>query len=140
LTELGHRVVVTGAPAEEDLAVAVAARSGAQAVTHLDVPGLCGLVGAARVVVSNDTGVAHLASAYATPSVVLFGPVSPRLWGPPASPRHRALHPVRASDPPGDRPGDAHGATLDPVLERTTVAEVLAAVADVLAADRVGAA
>ena len=50
---------------------------------------LAALVAAARVVVSGDTGVAHLATAYRRPSVVLFGPVSPALWGPPPRPPAR---------------------------------------------------
>ncbi|WP_260615114.1 MFS transporter, partial [Streptomyces sp. WAC05292] len=43
--------------------------------------GLAALVAHARCVVAGDSGVAHLASALRTPSVVLFGPVAPRLWG-----------------------------------------------------------
>jgi ADP-heptose:LPS heptosyltransferase len=42
-------------------------------------------------VVSGDTGVAHVATAMGTPSVVLFGPTSPAAWGPPHGPLHRAL-------------------------------------------------
>ena len=37
------------------------------------------------------TGLAHLATAYARPSVVLFGPVPPAEWGPPQHPRHQVL-------------------------------------------------
>ncbi len=40
---------------------------------HPDVP--ASLVASAGRVVSGDTGVAHLASATGTPSVVLFGPI-----------------------------------------------------------------
>ncbi|WP_324278587.1 glycosyltransferase family 9 protein [Blastococcus brunescens] len=78
------------------------------------------MVAAARVVVCGDTGVAHLASAYRRPSVVLFGPVSPALWGPPARPQHVVLwH--------GDGSGDPWGADLDPALRRITVDEVIEA-------------
>jgi ADP-heptose:LPS heptosyltransferase len=78
---------------------------------------LAAVVAAARVVVSGDTGVAHLATAYRRPSVVLFGPVSPTLWGPPPRPQHVVLwH--------GDGTGDPWGTELDPALARITVDEV----------------
>jgi ADP-heptose:LPS heptosyltransferase len=120
----GHRLVVTGTPGEQAIVDAVAHPVGARTATRLDVEELLGLVAAASLVVSGDTGVAHAASAFGTPSVVLFGPVSPARWGPPDRPRHQALWP--ASDP-GYR-GDPHGGDSDPVLLRITVADVLAAV------------
>jgi ADP-heptose:LPS heptosyltransferase len=42
---------------------------------------LANVVASASLVVCGDTGVAHLATAFATPSVVLFGPMSPEQWG-----------------------------------------------------------
>ncbi|PWI44471.1 hypothetical protein CK485_12075 [Streptomyces sp. ICBB 8177] len=95
---------------------------------HADVPfaDLAALVASARCVVAGDTGLPHLATALGAPSVVLFGPVSPLLWGPPGHPRHRA---VWHGDPHGAaRPGDAHGESLDERLSRVTVEEVLRAV------------
>ncbi|MEO3783986.1 glycosyltransferase family 9 protein [Actinocorallia sp. B10E7] len=81
----------------------------------------------ARLVVSGDTGLAHLAFAYARPSVTLYGPVSPRLWGPPADRRHRVIwHGT------GVRPGDPHGRSPDRRLLLIGPREVLdAAAADV---------
>ena len=81
LTAAGHRVVVTGTPGEQGIVDAVARPAGAQTETRLDVDELFGLVAAARLVLSGDTGLAHMASAFGTPSVVLFGPVSPARWG-----------------------------------------------------------
>src|SRR4029453_232522 len=60
------------------------------------VPPIARLVAAADRVVCGDTGIAHLATALRTPSVVLFGPTSPALWGPPP---HPPRHP-----PPCPRP------------------------------------
>jgi ADP-heptose:LPS heptosyltransferase len=125
----GHRVIVTGGPAEDALRRSVAAGAGlpADAVPGTGLLELAGLVASARLVISNDTGVSHLATAYGTPSVTLFGPVSPFLWGPPPGPRHVALWHGE-----GDRPGDAHGTETDERLLRISVAEVLEAVRPVL--------
>jgi ADP-heptose:LPS heptosyltransferase len=95
-------VVVTAGPGEERLARTVAAESGAQ-VFGGDVGALAALVAGARRVLCADTGVAHLATALGTPSVVLFGPTPPALWGPPADrARHRVLWAGRVGDPNGD--------------------------------------
>ncbi|MEU8262120.1 glycosyltransferase family 9 protein [Micromonospora sp. NPDC048999] len=98
----GHRVVLTGTADERDLAgrVARAADLPPDAVLagRTDLADLAALVADARLVVSGDTGVAHLATGYGTASVVLFGPVPPAHWGPPADrPRHRVLGPTLAA-------------------------------------------
>jgi ADP-heptose:LPS heptosyltransferase len=130
LAEAGHDVRITGGPAEVGLAGAVAAGAGLGADAVLagrtSPLELAAVVAAARVVVSGDTGVAHLATAYRRPSVVLFGPVSPELWGPPPRPQHVALwH--------GDGTGDPWGTELDPALARITVDEVTEALDRLLA-------
>jgi ADP-heptose:LPS heptosyltransferase len=127
LTVRGLPVVISGNAAERTLAgqVAQAAGLGRESVLagRTGLAELAAVVAAATMVISNDTGVAHLAVAYGTPSVTLFGPVSPALWGPPrGSPRHLALWKGR-----GARPGDAHGSQADPRLLRIEVGEVLEA-------------
>lgn len=132
LRTAGHQVVVTAGAGEGDLARLVARHAGLPPSSVLggraDVPfeELAALVAGARAVVVGDTGLAHLATALGTPSVVLFGPVAPRLWGPPADPRHRVLW----HGDPGDaaRPGDAHGDRTDERLLRITPTEVIDAV------------
>jgi ADP-heptose:LPS heptosyltransferase len=129
LADAGDDVRITGGPAEVELARSVASAAGlgddavlAGRTTSLE---LAAVVAAARVVVCGDTGVAHLATAYRRPSVVLFGPVSPALWGPPPRPQHVVLwH--------GDGTGDPWGTELDPALAQVTVDEVLAALARAL--------
>lgn len=138
----GHHVVVTAGAAEAGLAAEVAELAGLPAAAVFgggtDVPfdQLAALVAAARAVVVGDTGLAHLASALGTPSVVLFGPVAPRLWGPPRTPRHRVLWHPDAGGPPADpaRPGDAHGTRPDERLLRITPDEVVEAVRTLVAA------
>jgi ADP-heptose:LPS heptosyltransferase len=126
----GHRVVVTGAVRQRGRAVAVAQRAGLADEAVLagctDLTELAALVAAARLLISGDTGVAHLASGYRTPSVVLFGPASPEEWGPPESGPHRALTVAEL------RRGDPFAADPDPALLAVTVADVLAAASDVL--------
>jgi ADP-heptose:LPS heptosyltransferase len=107
--EGGRTVVVTGHRGERPLAVAVAAAAGlpdaAVLAGRTDLLELTRVVAAAGRLVCGDTGIAHLATALGTPSVVLFGPTPPSLWGPPgAEPRHRALWTGRRGDPHADRP------------------------------------
>ncbi len=120
----GHPVVVTGTAAEAGLCARVAAGASVEdACGRHDLPGLAHLVGTAVLVLSGDTGIAHLATALATPSVTLFGPVSPALWGPRLDPHlHRTLWPVPG---PGLRPGDPHGSTPDERLLAIGVPEVV---------------
>lgn len=124
-------VVLTGTAAERPLCRAVCDLAGLPATAdmsgHTDVTALARLVCDAALVVSGDTGVAHLAVAYARPSVTLFGLVPPSLWGPPPSPRHRVLY---RPDPhvPGDSDrGDPHGTRIDPRLARLQVDAVMTA-------------
>lgn len=95
-----------------------------------DLPELARTVGTAALLLSADTGVAHLATAFGTPSVTLFGPVSPALWGPRIDvDRHTALW---AGDPAVHRPGEAEGTTLDARLATIDVGDVRRAARDLL--------
>lgn len=119
LADRGLPVLISGSPAERGLAELVAALGGlpksAVVAGKTSLHELAALVCRARLVVCGDTGVAHLATAYRTPSVVLFGPVSPQHWGPPDDPRHIALWSGRRGDTFADQP--------DPgLLEITTAA------------------
>ncbi len=117
----GRDVVVTGGPTEAELAMRVATLAGlpghaVQAGT-LDILELAALVGVAGRVVCGDTGVAHLATALGTPSVVLFGPTPPDQWGPPPGQvQHRVLWAGGIGDP--------HGREVDPSLLDISVDDV----------------
>jgi ADP-heptose:LPS heptosyltransferase len=131
LRAAGLDVVVSGGPAETGLAGRVAALAGLPPAADLSgrtsVLDLAALVGAARLVVCGDTGTGHLATAYRTPSVLLFGPVSPARWGPPP---HRTEHTVLTGRTGGgaDRPdGDPHAMTPDPRLLDIDAGQVVAA-------------
>jgi ADP-heptose:LPS heptosyltransferase len=120
-------VVVTGNAEEVGLARRVAELAGLPDERVLagrtDLAHLIDLVSRARLVVCGDTGVAHLATAFCVPSVVLFGPVSPALWGPPQGWRHVALW--------AGRKGDPHGTRIDPGLLKIEVSEVVDAAMEV---------
>jgi len=91
----GLQVVLTGSAAECGLTQAVcrAARAPLIDTAALDLPlgALAALLSRARLLVSNDTGVSHLASALELPSVILFLATDPGRWAPLDSERHRAL-------------------------------------------------
>jgi ADP-heptose:LPS heptosyltransferase len=119
----GRRVVLTGGPGERQLATEIAVRAGLGPESVLagrtDIVGLAATVAAAARVACGDTGVAHLATAFGVPSVVLFGPTPPALWGPPADrPWHVALWAGRRGDPHADEPHEGLLAiTPEQVLE-----------------------
>lgn len=124
-----HRVVITGSEDEATLGRQIAERAGLPRECVLagatTVPELASLVARSRLVVSGDTGVAHVAYAYEIPSVTLFGPTPPAAWGPPSQGPHTALwH--------GSAVGDPHAGSPDPALLEISTAEVLAACDDML--------
>ncbi|GAA3741994.1 glycosyltransferase family 9 protein [Spinactinospora alkalitolerans] len=130
LVRRGHEVVVTGSAEERPVAERVARVAGlgphAVLAGRTRLTELAALVAEAALVVCGDTGIAHLATGYGTASVVLFGPISPALWGPRIDgTRHVCLWAGRIGDPWGERP--------DPGLLRITTDDVLAAAEQVLA-------
>ncbi|MEW9533549.1 glycosyltransferase family 9 protein [Microbispora sp. NPDC049125] len=124
LAGLGHRVVVTGGIDETALARQVAALAGlpddAVVAGRTSLPELAALVGHAALVICGDTGISHVATATGTPSVILYGPVAPALWGPPPGRPHVPLWAGRTGDPHADSPA--------PGLLEIGVTEVLDAV------------
>jgi ADP-heptose:LPS heptosyltransferase len=109
LHRAGHRVVVTGSSGERALATEVAEAAGlpdtAVLAGRTALAELAALVAGAALVVCGDTGVGHLATAFGTPSVLLFGPTPPRLWGPPpGAVQHLTLWVGDVGDPHGPEP------------------------------------
>lgn len=112
LVTTGNRVTLTGGPAETALCHRIVetvkrsrpdAAAPANTAGQLGLPDLANRVGRAKLLVSGDTGVAHLATAYRTPSVLLFGPTPPHRWGPCVDPRLHTVLWHGADDRPGIR-------------------------------------
>jgi ADP-heptose:LPS heptosyltransferase len=119
LADAGLRVVLTGSGPEAPVTGAVASAMSAPVddlTGRTSVRSLAAVFAGARLVVSNDTGAAHVAAAVRAPSVVVF-PASgdPRRWAPLDAVRHRVVAPG----------GDG--------ARWPSAAAVLAAVADALA-------
>lgn len=120
----GLRGVVSYGPGERPLAEEVrrAAGSPAPAIIEMDVAQLMALVSRARFLVSGDSGPLHLAVAFGTPVVGLYGPTTAERNGPfrpedvvlrNASPRETTLR---------------RGKAYSPAMLSITVDQVLAAV------------
>jgi len=127
----GHRVVVTGSADEQPLAAEVAAGAGlpdsAKLAGRLVLTELAAVVADATLTISNDTGVGHLATAYGTPSVLLFGPTPPARWGPPTDRKQHAVLWAGVRGEPFDE-------TVHEGLLELTVPDVMAAAGRVLSA------
>jgi ADP-heptose:LPS heptosyltransferase len=85
LAAMGLGIVLTGTPDERQLTRAVADAMQAPSLDlagHTTLDGLGALLRRSSVLVSNDTGVAHLADALRVPSVVVFRDSSVERWGP----------------------------------------------------------
>jgi heptosyltransferase-3 len=85
LTERGIAIAATGGPSEQDRRYLDEVWRGLD-VHRLDGrlswPELSNLIRGAQVYVGPDTSVTHLAAAAGGPTVAIYGPTDPRLWGP----------------------------------------------------------
>jgi heptosyltransferase II len=84
LAQRGLDVWVIGGPGEKALAAEIAAAGGPRVrdLTGTDLRNGILAVAAADVAISNDSGLMHIAAALGTPTMGIFGPTSPYLWGP----------------------------------------------------------
>ena len=85
LAARGLTVIATGGPGAEERQYLDEVWSGARVERwdgRLAWPELAKLLAEARVFVGPDTSVTHLAAASGCPTVALYGPTDPRLWGP----------------------------------------------------------
>ncbi len=94
LARQGLQVVITGMEKEAALAEELSNAIEAPAVNlagRTSLGSLAALISGARLQISNDTGVAHLAAALQTPSVVVVTGSDPTRWAPLNRARHRVV-------------------------------------------------
>jgi heptosyltransferase III len=86
LRDRGLVILATGGPAPAERAFLDDIWGEAGAVTRIDGalswPELAALLTQAHLYVGPDTSITHLAAASGCPTVALYGPTDPRLWGP----------------------------------------------------------
>jgi len=84
LARLGLRPVAVAARHEAAILKKLSALSTARIITFddLTLPEITTLASAARIFVGNDSGIAHIAAAVGTPSVVVFGSSNRNHWHP----------------------------------------------------------
>lgn len=100
--DLGFQVALTGTEEEAYLTQAVAGRMSAPCVDLAGCTSLgsmAALLANSRMLVCNDTGVSHLASALQVPSVVLYTASDPKLWAPLNRNLHRVIEWATAATP-----------------------------------------
>jgi ADP-heptose:LPS heptosyltransferase len=94
LSARGYQVVLTGSKEEAELTAAVAHEMKAPAINlagATDLGTVAALISQACLVVSNDTGISHVASAVKAPSLILFAVSDSDRWGPLNRDLHRVI-------------------------------------------------
>lgn len=109
-------IVLIGAASEKTLLEEVKRAAGVPAsiVAGASIPETAAVLRNAAVVVTNDSGVLHLATGVGAPVVALFGPTTPELGFPPASENH-----VLLSRDLSCRPCSLHGGEVCPLADHS---------------------
>ncbi len=104
LASRGLRTVAVAASHESEVLKDLIAESKVQIVTYddLSLPEITALASKARLFVGNDSGIAHIAAAVGTPSVVVFGSSNRNHWRPwTDAPNEIVFHPLPCQPCPG---------------------------------------
>jgi ADP-heptose:LPS heptosyltransferase len=133
-------IAVTGAPGERAEAEALAAASGERCISlagKTKLAELPALYSLAALMVSNDSGPAHFAAATGLPTIVLFGPETPKLYQPLGA--SRAIYAGLACSPCVSAHNHRKTACTNNVcMQAIGVEQVYAEVVEVLAAPQRG--
>ena len=82
LAKRGLSIVAIGGPGESERRYLENVWRGVYEFHQLEWPQTMKLLSGARIYVGPDTSTTHLAAAAGCPTVALFGPMDPRVWGP----------------------------------------------------------
>jgi heptosyltransferase-2 len=134
----GAKILLLGGPTDAPILDALGRSLGSAALgdtRQLSIAGLVAAIDACDLVVSNDSGPAHIAAALGRPVVVLFGPTSPSRWAPPGRKVRVVSRELVCS------PCSNHGGSVCPIgthacLEGLEVRDVLMAARGLLAQAR----
>jgi len=99
--EQGYQAVITGTAPEMPIVEEVIGKMHHHAInaagkTNLGAMGV--LIKNSRLLISNCTGVSHMASAFGTPSVVISMDGEPERWGPVNKQKHRTINWLKTQD------------------------------------------
>jgi ADP-heptose:LPS heptosyltransferase len=85
IEKLGMQVFLVSGPADQQITRRVVQEMKPRkplVVENFPLTKLAALFQKCRVFIGNDSGITHIASAVGTPTVAIFGPSDPRIWGP----------------------------------------------------------
>ncbi len=92
--QCGGTVVLVGSAEERGVAEQIAKESGVRCLNlagRTSLPELGAVIARLALLLTNDSGPAHIAYALGTPSVTIFGATDPARWGPLDPSRHRVV-------------------------------------------------
>ena len=130
------RIVVIGSEKEREQLLPLAEQMSCDPLLiagDLTFRQMSALVGRAALLISGDTGPMHVASALNTPQVALFGPTSPRWYGPLSGSAISLLHPVPCG-PCDQKHCPNTGEDFEKCMRLITIEEALEAASSLLAA------
>jgi ADP-heptose:LPS heptosyltransferase len=99
--EQGYKVVITGTKDEANITSEVIAKMGYEAIDatgKTSINTVAALINDAALLISNCTGVSHIAAALKTPSIVISMDGEPERWGPINKQLHRTLNWLQSPD------------------------------------------
>ena len=87
-TENNIKIALIEGPADNEVVQQICSKVGSASlliVNNWRLGKLAALIKHSSLYVGNDSGITHLAAACNTPTIALFGPTDPRIWGPEGS-------------------------------------------------------